>query len=53
MQKCMIRMTLLSVILFAVRRLEFVTDRPREKNYNSGNIQGLQSQDLQTIFPIY
>ncbi len=31
---------------------EFATDRPREKNYNSGNIQGLKSERLQTIFPI-
>ncbi len=32
MQKCMIRMTIISAILFAVRRLEFATDRPKEKN---------------------
>ncbi len=33
MQKYMIRMTFLSAILFAVRRLEFAsTDHPREKN---------------------
>ncbi len=48
MQKYMIRMTFLSAILFAVRRLEFIP----EKNYNSRNIKGLKSQRLQTIFPI-
>ncbi len=31
MPKYMIRMTFLSAILFAVRRLEFTTDHPREK----------------------
>ncbi len=31
MQKYMIRMTFLSTILFAVHRLEFTTDHPREK----------------------
>ncbi len=37
-------MTFLSAILFAIRHLEFATDHPTEKNYNSGNIQGLKSQ---------
>ncbi len=36
------------LFVYAIRRLE-----SQRKHYNSGNIQGLKSKSLQTIFPIY
>ncbi len=49
MKKYMIKITFLSTILFAVCRLEFATDLPKEKIIIA---QGLKSQCLQTMFPV-
>ncbi len=46
MQKCLLQMTILSDILFAVHHLVFATDCPREKIMIPENIQGLKSQHL-------